>query len=209
MTCMMGGFRGLLHNEVRDLVTVLCKDAGYKDVEREPKLQPLQGEQFEYKSAKIEDDARSDVRVRGFWRPWRNVFFDVTACSPFAPSNKGQEMANLYKQAESRKRREYSERIRHVEHADFMSFVISVTGGLGPQATTIINHLATRMAERQEIQRSVVISRIRIRLSFAILRSSLVMLRGSRGPRVLHPQLGEQVELAVAACRAEQFEDAD
>ena len=34
----------------------------------EPLLQPLQGEEFNYKTAKVEQEARVDISARGFWK---------------------------------------------------------------------------------------------------------------------------------------------
>ena len=206
MTCSKG-YRCLFHNEVRDLLTVLCKDAGFKDVEKEPGLQPLQGECLSFfREAKIEDEAHPDLRVRSFWRSWRNTYFDVTTFSPFAPSYENMSLPSLFKQAERRKIRAFSERILHVEHGDFTPFVVSVSGGLGHQAAETIKRIVARLAERQDLPRSLVMGRVRIRLSFAILRSTLVMLRGSRAFR---PNEGESIERAVAASRADTVEADD
>lgn len=50
MQCMLGGFRGLMHNEVNYVFYDTAKQAGFKDVVMEPELQPLDGELFKYKS---------------------------------------------------------------------------------------------------------------------------------------------------------------
>ena len=39
----------------------------FNDVEVEPWLEPISGEEFGSKQAKVGDDVRSDVRIRGFW----------------------------------------------------------------------------------------------------------------------------------------------
>ena len=190
----------MLHNEVRDLLAALSLDAGYKDIAIEPTLQPVQGEQFKHKTAKREDDAHPDVRVRGFWKNWRNAFFDVTAFSPYAPSYQGKSLKSLYRQAERRKTLAYSERILQLEHGDFTPMVFSVSGGMGQQASCALKRIGHRIAERADVPFSVVMGRIRVRFSFALLRSTLVMLRGSRPYR---PQAGEAIDLAVSQCKAD------
>ena len=55
----------------------MMREAGLSNVETEPKLQPLSGETFEYKSANKEDEARSDIKCTGLWRSMRQAFFDV------------------------------------------------------------------------------------------------------------------------------------
>jgi hypothetical protein len=79
MECMLGGFRGLLHNEVTHVIHDSMKEAGYKDIALEPQLLPLEGESFKYKSANKEDGARSDISVHSFWSRMRRAYFDTTA----------------------------------------------------------------------------------------------------------------------------------
>ena len=69
---------------VRDLVAQVMKEAGHPNVEVEPKLQPLSGEAFDYKSANKDDYARSEVC--GFWSKMRQAYFDVKVVSPLARS---------------------------------------------------------------------------------------------------------------------------
>ena len=89
MQCMLGGFRGIMHNEVNYVFYDTAKQAGFKDVEWEPELQALSGETFKHKSANKDDEALS---VLGFWSRSRRAFFDVTAFSPFARSNRGKSL---------------------------------------------------------------------------------------------------------------------
>src|SRR4051794_39572705 len=74
LDCMKGGYRTIQHNEVRDVMAQLMKEAGHTAVETEPVLQPLHGEHFERKSANTQDDARSDIKCTGFWRHMRGDF---------------------------------------------------------------------------------------------------------------------------------------
>ena len=107
-----------MHNEVQYVFYDAFKEAGFKDVRWEPDLQALEGETFKYKSVNKTDEARSDVSVLGFYSRLRKAFFDVTAFSPFALSNKGKSLSSVFEMHEKRKRREYLERIRNVEHGD-------------------------------------------------------------------------------------------
>ena len=89
--------------------------------------------------------------------------------------------------------------MREVEHATFMPVVLSASGGMGRAATSLYRRIALLRAERRKEQYSHVISYIRCRLSFALLRSCIMCLRGSRGlfreRSVRHP---ESAELVVA-----------
>ena len=61
----MGGYLGLQHNEIRDLLGELL-DETCSNVCVEPALQQLDGEQLE-RSANTSDGARIDIRAGGFW----------------------------------------------------------------------------------------------------------------------------------------------
>ena len=91
LDCMLGGFRTIQHNEVRDVLAQAMREAGHKAVEVEPQLQNLTGEVFEYKSANKQDDARSDIKVCGFWTSMRQAYFDVKVVSLLARSSRGLE----------------------------------------------------------------------------------------------------------------------
>ena len=99
---------------------------------------------------------------------------------------------------ENRKNREYRERILQVEHADFNPLVFSTSGGMGPQATAVTKQLAKKISDQNDLPESVVMGWLRCRISFAILRSSLVCLRGSRPHR---PQETPAIDLTVAEAK--------
>ena len=130
------------------------REAGHKAVEVEPQLQNLTGEVFEYKSANKQDDARSDIKVCGFWTSMRQAYFDVKVVSPLARSYARLSMTQLYRNAEKSKEREYSQRIREVEHGDFNPLVFTTAGGAAPQSTRVIKHLAAKISEKQGVHRS-------------------------------------------------------
>ena len=44
------------------------REAGFSPVETEPALQPLSGEEFFYKTANKESEARSDIKCNGFYK---------------------------------------------------------------------------------------------------------------------------------------------
>ena len=76
MSCRHGGFQTLRHNEIRDLLAGLFREVCH-DVSVEPCLQPLTGEQFPASTNKS-DEARLDIRARGFWgtgRGQQDAFF--------------------------------------------------------------------------------------------------------------------------------------
>ena len=62
MSCEKGGFVTIRHNDLRDLTAkTLCYDT-----EIEPTLVPLSGEDLSNRTANRSNEARLDVRIRGF-----------------------------------------------------------------------------------------------------------------------------------------------
>jgi hypothetical protein len=197
---MTGGYRGLLHNAVQYFFYNTMKEAGYKDIVWEPELLPLEGENFKFKSANKDEEARSDVRVLGFWSRLRRAFFDIAAFSPFAPSNRGKSLSRCFEMHEKRKQREYGERIRNVEHGDFTPLIVSTSGGIGVQGSVVIKRLGVRLAKKTNQHTSVAIGFLRCRLSFFILKSAILCLRGSRPLRNHEPEPEQEqvIDLAVS-----------
>ena len=195
LDCPIGGYRSLQHNEVRDLVAECLKEARYKAVETEPMLQPLSGESFKLKSANKEEDARSDVKCVGFWRGMRQAYFERKVVSPFARSNLKKPHPALYREAENSKKREYKARINEIEHADFTPLVFTTAGGMAPQMQLFLKRISQKISHDQELTNSVVSGWLRCRFSFALLRTTLICLRGTRKKKFT-PHLSE-IERAV------------
>ena len=74
-------------------------------------------------------------------------------------------------------------RVLDVEHGSFMRLVFTTTGGMGKECIRYHSRLAELIATKKGEQYSQTISWIRARTSFALLRSALVCLRGSRVKR--------------------------
>ena len=148
-------------------------------------------------SAITNDDARLDVRARGFWSTAQDAFFDVRVVQPNAPSNSSTSIASAYKKHEDIKKRAYGHRIREVERGVFTPLVFSTTGGMGREATVFYKRLASMLALKREQPYSTVMSWLRCRLSFALLRSAVMCVRGSRSS-FHHPVRDLDITLATA-----------
>ena len=134
------------HDEPARIFTHYAKKV-FSDVEREPALLALQGEVFDLKSANVKPDARSDVRVRGFWTRRENAFFDFKVTYPFASSHLSKPPKTLYRSAATAKKREYEQRICEVEGGSFTAMVMSSTGGMGPEMSMAVKRLSSKLAE--------------------------------------------------------------
>ena len=179
LKCLKGGFITQRHNELRDLTGDLLSEI-CKDVTLEPPLEPLTGELLKYKTAKAEDDAHPDVSARGFWVRGQRAFFDIKVFSPSAPSYLNKSLQQSYLDNEGEKRRNYNQRIMEVEHGSFTPLVFSCHGGMGHECAQFFRRLCGLIAEKRADNIATVTSAIRTRISFALLRSALVCIRGTR-----------------------------
>ena len=201
MICPRGGFPTLRHNEVRDLTADLLTEV-CPDVEIEPQLQELTGEHFSLRTANTEDGARLDVKARGFWENrLQCAFFDVRVFYPNAQSNQSSSLSSAYRKHEMEKKRAYGQRVREVEHGSFTPLVFSSTGGMGREAYSCYKRIASLIAQKRNTQYSQVMNWIWCRLSFALLRSSIMCIRGTRSH--LHRALkSSDVSIDLVRCES-------
>ena len=102
MNCKRGGFVNIRHNNIRDYESSLLSKV-CNDVQTEPELQPLTGEQLNRGTIKG-DEARLDVRARGFWRRGQNAYFDVRVTNANAESAKTTSVKNVLSKHEREKK---------------------------------------------------------------------------------------------------------
>ena len=67
-----------------------------------------------------------------------------------------------------------------VEHGTFTPLIYSLNGGVGPECKRLHKHLAEKIADKSGEKYDKVISWIRCKLSFIVLRAALICVRGSR-----------------------------
>jgi hypothetical protein len=197
--CHLGGFVNMRHDEIRDLLATQMREV-LKDVETEPKLTPLSGETLHPRTAIATDDARTDIRARGFWTRQQNAFFDVRVFYPHAESYVSRSMSSLYNTMEALKKRQYNDRVVQVEQGSFTPLVFSSTGGMGQETYKAIKQLAVCLADVRREPYSQVMGLLRCRIVFALIRASSVCLRGSRAARVRHDSEGS-ADLIVREAR--------
>ena len=176
LNCKKGGFVTIRHNNIRDYEASLLSKI-VADVETEPALQPVEGEVI---TGLQGDNARSDVRARGVWRAGQNAFFDVRVTNPHSASQSHLTTEKVLEKHEKEKKRQYNRRIMNIEHGSFTPWVFSVFGGMGKECSIFHKHVAERIATKTEERYEKILSAIRCKLSFIILKSVLMCVRGSR-----------------------------
>ena len=179
LNCKTGGFITIRHNKIRDFEAQLLKET-CNDVETEPQLQELNGENV---GGLTGDNAKPDVRARGFWRDGQNAFFDVRITNTNAPSQIHMTTDKIFEKHEKEKKRQYSKRIMNIEHGTFTPLVFSVHGGMARECSIFHKYLADKIASKTGCRYEKVLSLMKCKLSFLILRASLMCVRGSRSLR--------------------------
>ena len=181
LTCMLGGYTHMRHNEVRDTQADLLREV-CRDVQLEPSLIPLTGQQYS-RSSNHEAGARLDISARGLWSPMERAFLDVRIFHPNAPSNRSKSLPQLYASHENEKKRTYNDRIIHVEHGTFTPLVFSTSGGESPECRKYHQRLATLISGKRKESYAETMAYIRRKIRFCILRTTLVSVRGYRKPK--------------------------
>ena len=126
LSCHMGGYPSIRHNEIRDLTADLLSEVCHC-VSIEPHLQSAEGEDLRGASANTTDGARLDIAANGFWGGrFERAFFDVRVFNPHAPTNRRLQLSSCYRSHENAKKRAYEQRIREVEHGSFVPLVFVV-----------------------------------------------------------------------------------
>ena len=83
---------------------------------------------------------------------------------------------------ENEKKRKYNSRVTEIEQGTFTPLVFTTTGGMADECLRYHSRLAELLSAKKQESYATTISWVRAKVSFAILRSALLCLRGSRTP---------------------------
>ena len=81
---------------------------------------------------------------------------------------------------ENEKKRNYNPRVTEIEQGTFTPLVFTTTGGMGDECLRYHSRLAELLSAKKQESYVTTISWVRAKVSFAILRSTLLCLRGSK-----------------------------
>ena len=95
------------------------------------------------------------------------------------------------KLASKKKKREYSSRILNVGQGTFAPLVFSATRGTGRECLMFFKKLSQLFSIKRKEKLSVITHGIRCNISFALLRSCLLCIRGSRDSSNEYEKLNE------------------
>ena len=164
------------HNILRNTEVKLMEKM-FHDVRIEPALIPTVDETIRATAA---DGARCDVSAKGIWNNYDKTFFDIAVTHPNAQAHMHKPIDKLYKEFETRKKTKYNDRIVNTERASFTPLVFTTTGGMGGECEKLNKRLAELISIKTNQSYSHVISDIRRQLRFALLKSTVIAIRGFR-----------------------------
>ena len=169
LDCRFGGLVTRRHNEVHDAFGDLSSLV-WGSVHREPVVQ----EACDGRGALI-----ADLAIRGVWQAQCDALFDIRVVDTDAPSYRSRTPQDILRSAELDKKRKYLQACQD-RRASFTPICVSVDGLLGKEADFFIHRLCDFLCAKWDRPFSLVMTWIRARLSFAILRATLLCVRGSR-----------------------------
>ena len=96
-------------------------------------------------------------------------------------SSSRSEVLGQLRSHERRKKAEYGPRIVNIERASFTPLVFTTQGLAAPECAKFLSTLATYLSRRHtDIPYSILINRLRVRISFCLLRWTVTCFRGCR-----------------------------
>ena len=123
------------------------------------------------------------VRKRGIENPVERAGFEH-AMSHLTPQQ-------IYRQHENEKKRTYASGVMAVEQATFTTLVFTTSGDMARKCQIYHKRLEELLSAKKGEDYSTTMSWIRTRISFAILRISLICLRGLHSIRRVNLNLKE------------------
>ena len=177
LSCKKGGFVSERHDNIKNILTKLFTKV-CRDVKSEPQLIPINGESFDLRSANMTNEARLDIKGKGFWQRGQTAFFDVRIIHINAVNQVGQSTKKIFRSHEMAKKREYLQRVLDIENGVFTPLVFGTNEGLGEECARFLSSLSAKISLKDDETYAHTITWIRTKLSFEILRSAIACVRG-------------------------------
>ena len=123
--------------------------------------------------------------------------------NPFAPTHLNQKLEKCFSNNEKEKKRAYGQRVIEVEHGSFTPLVFSSCGGQGRETNRFLSVLAEKLSSKKEISYGETAAWLRTKVSFCLLRSAILCVRGSRSVKKVSAVDTDNIELACSEGRIE------
>ena len=115
----------------------------------------------------------------------QRAFFDVriTVTHLNAPSHRNKSAESVLKVNVDEKKRAYNSRILEVEHGTFTPLVFATNGIMSKECVRFHKILADKISVKSNHSYTDTINYIRQKLSYSILKSAIISLRGNRSSK--------------------------
>ena len=97
-------------------------------------------------------------------------------------SNQGKPTPTIFQDQEDEKKRKYLQRILDVEMGSFTPLVLGTNGGMGTECQRFLKELALKIATKNDEPYAITMKWLRTLISFEIVKSVQLSVRGSRAP---------------------------
>ena len=135
----------------------------------------------------VDDQARLDIVGTGLWGMFERTYFDIRVTHPGAKTNSKQSLEKLLASNEKQKYRSYGYRVINTEKSSFVPLVFSTGGSAAKECQRHHRRVAELLARKRQEEYSCIMSYINTRVRFALLKSTLIAIRGIRGKQSSRP----------------------
>ena len=115
-----------------------------------------------------------------FGRGGEMAFFDTRVFHPFAKSNRTKSLDLAFRNQEKEKKKAYNQRVIEIEHGSFSPLVFGSQGGCGRETQQVLKNLIDKLAEKKDIDVTIIANYVYTKISFSLLRSAVQCIRGTR-----------------------------
>jgi hypothetical protein len=190
LRCKKGGLITRRHNEVcraaGEIIGLLHRGVEYEPVIREADVQT--GEKA----------LVADIKIRGLWRRQRDALLDIRVTDTDAPSYLKRPVCKILEAEETQKNTKYHKAAEE-RKTDFAPIVISTDGAWAAQSKEVFKRVASGLAQKWEKTYGEVISWVRVRMQFAVIRATSMCIRGARTRvRCLGTEDGEDISMMMS-----------
>ena len=179
LSCKKGGYVTFRHDVLVETEAELLREAKCRNVYTEPSLLPT-SDKLHPKGTITADGARLDIVATGLYGKNEKTFMDVRITHPNAPSNLKTPVDKLLLKNEAEKKTKYGSRVTNTERASFIPLVFTTAATTAPECDRFHKRLAELISKKRNEKYSHVLSYIRTRISFSMLKSVLVSIHGVR-----------------------------
>ena len=109
--------------------------------------------------------------------------YDIRVFNPLAKCHRSKPLPKIHEMHEGEKMLKYVPRIIEIDHGSFTPLVFSCFGGMSRECSYFYKRLSEKIAEKRDLKTSEATCYIRTKISFSLIKSVVLCIRGSRATR--------------------------